>query len=101
MVQDAIKADSDLVTVRKKCKEIVTYFHHSAKAMDKIREIQKQVGAPENKLIQEVESRWNSTYYMFEKILQQHQAVHGQEYYVSNSSRDRHSESCCNYFATL
>ena len=75
VVQEAIKADSALVMVKKKCKDIVAYFHHSAKAMDKLREIQKQVGAPENKLIQEVDTTWNSTFYMFERMLQQHQAV--------------------------
>ena len=77
VVQEAIKADKDLVAVKKKCKEIVTFFHHSTKAMDKLREIQKQVGVPENKLIQEIETRWNSTFYMymFERMLQQHQPV--------------------------
>ena len=104
VVQEAIKADRAVVAVKKKCKEIVTYFHHSAKAMDKLRENQKQVGIPENKLIQEVDTRWNSTFYMFERMLQQHQAVtttlclmdkNAMCFYCSGNG---YSKSCCNYF---
>ena len=37
--------------------------------------VQRQIGIQEKKLIQEVETRWNSTFYMFERIVEQHQAV--------------------------
>ena len=37
--------------------------------------MQCQIKLPEHKLIQEVETRWNSTFYMFERIVEQHQAI--------------------------
>lgn len=61
IVQAGISADTLLAPLKKKCKDIVSFFHHSAKATDKLREVQKQLGIPEGKLIQEVDTRWNST----------------------------------------
>ena len=75
VVSEAIKADTKIHQLRKSCRDIVSFFHHSVKASEKLKEIQLQLGIPENKLIQEVETRWNSTYYMFERITEQHQAI--------------------------
>ena len=75
VVSDAIKADASVHGLKRKCKQIVTFFHHSVKSTEKLKEIQGQLGIPEHKLIQEVETRWNSTYYMFQCITEQHQAV--------------------------
>ena len=41
--------------------------------MDKLKDIQAQL--PDHKLVQEVDTRWNSTFYMFERIIEQHEAV--------------------------
>ena len=75
IVQVGISADTLLAPLKKKCKDIVSFFHHSAKATDKLREVQKQLGISEGKLIQEVDTRWNSTLYMFQRIIEQQQAV--------------------------
>ena len=71
-VSEAIKADTKIHQLRKSCRDIVSFFQHSVKASEKLKEIQLQQGIPENKLIQEVVTRWNSTYYMFERITEQH-----------------------------
>ena len=64
IVQGALKADPTLTALKKTCRNIVTFFHHSAKASDKLNEIQKQLGVAENKLMQDVETRWNSTFHV-------------------------------------
>jgi len=74
VVSEAIKADASVHGLKKKCKQIVT-FHHSVKSTEKLKEIQGQSSIPDHKLIQGVETRWNSTYYMFQCITDQHQAV--------------------------
>ena len=43
--------------------------------MHKLREIQKRLDLPEHKLIQQVETRWNSTYYMMERYMEQNEAI--------------------------
>ena len=75
VVQEAIKNDPTLLLIKKKCKDIVTFFHQSVNAAEKLRVVQRQIGIQEKKLIQAVETRWNSTFYMFERIVEQHQAV--------------------------
>ena len=75
IVKGALEADSKLAALKKKCKDIVTFFHHSSKASEKLTDIQKQLGVPEKKLVQEVDTRWNSTFYMFERMIELHESV--------------------------
>ena len=53
------------------------FFHQSVNVAEKLREVQMQVGIQVKrlKLIQEVKTRWNSSFYMFERLVEQHQAV--------------------------
>ena len=71
VVQEVIKIDPALLLIKKKCKDIVTFFHRSVNDAEKLREIQRQIGLKENKMIQEVETRWNSTFYMLERMVEQ------------------------------
>ena len=58
-----------------RCKNIVTYFHKSCKASDKLSSVQKRLNIDNHKLIQEMETRWNSSYYMLQKIVEQEEAI--------------------------
>uniref|UniRef100_A0A2S2Q5B5 Zinc finger BED domain-containing protein 1 n=1 Tax=Sipha flava TaxID=143950 RepID=A0A2S2Q5B5_9HEMI len=57
----------EIKRVHKKVKNIVEYFKRSTKA--KLKNAQKQMGYPELKLIQDVCTRWNSTYDMFQRCI--------------------------------
>ena len=74
VISETIKTDL-ISAIRKRCRQIVTFFHQSTKATDKLNKIQAQVHVPIHKLIQEVDTRWNSTVYMFERIIEQHETV--------------------------
>ncbi|KAG2462736.1 PASK kinase, partial [Polypterus senegalus] len=54
---------------------IVAFFHHGTKVADNLIEIQKQQKFPEHKLIQAVETKWNSVFYMWERLSEQKEAV--------------------------
>ena len=75
VVSKAIKSDNSVRVVKKKCKQIVTFYHQSVKATEKLKKVQNQLNLPEHKLIQEVDTRWNSTFFMFNRIVEQYDAI--------------------------
>ncbi|XP_039862989.1 zinc finger BED domain-containing protein 4-like [Simochromis diagramma] len=56
------------------CK-IVGHFKHSALASSRLKDIQLQVNQPARRLQQEVQTRWNSTFYMTQTLIEQKQAL--------------------------
>ena len=75
IVKGALEADLKLTALKRKSKDIVAFFHHSSKASKKHTDIQKQIEVPEKKLIQDVDTRWNSTCHMFERMIELHESV--------------------------
>lgn len=59
-----IKNDTTVNQFCQKVKNIVTYFKHSVVAADELRALSNL------KLIQSVETRWNSTYDMLERFIE-------------------------------
>ncbi len=57
------------------CKRIATHFHHSSKSSYILKQKQNSLGHKELCIIQEVPTRWNSSYYMVQGILQQQQPL--------------------------
>ena len=57
------------------CRSIVGHFKHSSVAYHKLALIQENLDLPKHKLKQDVSTRWNSTLYMVESILEQKMAL--------------------------
>jgi hypothetical protein len=51
-------------------RKLVTYFHHSCIATEKLNEFQRMSNLQERRLVQDVKTRWNSTYDMLLSILE-------------------------------
>lgn len=62
---------------------IVTTFNHSQPAQEKLQLIQTELNVPKHKLIQDVSTRWNSTFYVVERLLEQKRAI---SLYISDNS---------------
>ena len=73
-VQAGLRLSSVSVVVAR-ARKIVGHFKHSCVASTALLDKQKALKLPEHKLIQEVITRWNSTFEMLECILEQQTAI--------------------------
>ncbi|XP_029942702.1 zinc finger BED domain-containing protein 1-like, partial [Salarias fasciatus] len=64
-----------LTSIRHKARNIVTYFRSSTTAKEKLAQVQQQMGRPTLKLINEVPTRWNSTYQMLSRLHDEREPV--------------------------
>jgi hypothetical protein len=74
-IQDAFEEQEIINGILAKCRSIVTHFKHSSQSYAKLSNIQKLHNFKQHKLIQEVSTRWNSTYYMIERLYEQKSAL--------------------------
>uniref|UniRef100_A0A803THY3 BED-type domain-containing protein n=1 Tax=Anolis carolinensis TaxID=28377 RepID=A0A803THY3_ANOCA len=68
---------ANIALLIERCRKIAGYFHRSIKAARQLRERQSLEGLLQHKLLQDVSTRWNSTYKMLERMVEQQKAVHG------------------------
>jgi len=73
-IDDALK-ENNMNSLLKKCRSFVTHYNHSNKAWERLQQIQCRLKLPNHKLIQMVETRWNSVYLMLERIIEQREAI--------------------------
>lgn len=71
-VYESQRATKDVVH---RIRKIVAHFHRSGKATEELHRIQASLNLPKHKLIQDVETRWNSTYYMLKRFIEQRAAI--------------------------
>ena len=78
-LQLAVNAGLSLAMLKRlsgMCRKIVGHFKHSAVAMGALRERQKSMNIPQHCLIQDVTTRSNSTYFMYERLAEQRWAIY-------------------------
>ncbi|KAI4455847.1 zinc finger bed domain-containing protein 4 [Holotrichia oblita] len=73
-INAAMKMDS-VAEILTKCRRIVSHFNHSGLAQTKLCALQKELSLPQHQLVQDVSTRWNSSYYMLSRLLEQKRVV--------------------------
>lgn len=63
---------SDMIA---RIKRVVTHFNHSALAYDRLPKIQEDLNLPKKKLVQDVPTRYNSTFYLLQRLLEMKNAI--------------------------
>ena len=56
-------------------RKIVGHFRHLSSATSRLHEIQEELSLPKHQLKQDVVTRWNSTYHMLDRLLEQNRAI--------------------------
>ncbi|XP_047532135.1 E3 SUMO-protein ligase ZBED1-like [Vanessa atalanta] len=67
VLQDSVEIFNDSLT---KVKKIVAFFHKSTSASEKLNQQQVLKNKTPKRLIQSVDTRWNSTYFMIKRIIE-------------------------------
>lgn len=70
ILKEGLKAQETVMIAIAKCKKMATHFHHSNTAQDELKGLQIRLNQQPLKIIQECATRWNSTFYMLERILE-------------------------------
>ena len=60
-VEDGLKSQPEITAVIDKFRAIVSVFHHSTVLTESLKKAQDTLGIPEEKLVADVRTRWNST----------------------------------------
>lgn len=75
IVQAALKTESNLID---KIKTIISHFHKSSNSHQKLMQYQKNIGIKDpKKLVQDVSTRWKSTFYMVERFVELEDSIRG------------------------
>ena len=75
IVTNSIPEVPEVEQIIQSAKNIISFFHQSSKASDKLQTVQTQQNLQQQKLIQHVETWWNSVFFMLEHLVEQDPAV--------------------------
>lgn len=73
-IEESLKSQPEILQMIATARRIVTHFNHSGLAEQKLKSIQQELNLPNHQLVQDVSTRWNSTYYLMERLLEQKRA---------------------------
>ncbi len=66
-------------------RKLVGHYKHSNLSFQTLKQMQAQLGVPQHSLIQDEPTRWNSSFYMLQRLIEQVLNVHAQSNYVLSS----------------
>ncbi|XP_066524358.1 zinc finger BED domain-containing protein 4 [Hoplias malabaricus] len=75
IVNEAIKSQRMVQNLLSIARKICERVHRSSKAKEKLAELQKAYNLPENQLVQDVPSKWKTSYFMLERLVEQKKAI--------------------------
>ena len=75
VVHDGVLSHIAVIDILSSCRKIVGHFRYSCLAYSRLRVIQENLGLPQHRLMQDEPTRWNSSPYMLQRILEQKMAL--------------------------
>ncbi|KAL7840048.1 hypothetical protein AOLI_G00253710, partial [Acnodon oligacanthus] len=75
IVKKSLAQTAELEEIRTRARRPAGYFKSSTTAKEKLCEVQEQMGKPKHKLIREVDTRWNSTFSVLQRLYEPRQPL--------------------------
>ena len=75
VVKDSILVQRSVIDMSSRCRKIVGHFKHSSLAIGHLHSIQNRLSLAKHKLIQDEPTRWDSSYYMLQRLVEQCRAI--------------------------
>ncbi|XP_063219191.1 zinc finger BED domain-containing protein 4-like [Bacillus rossius redtenbacheri] len=75
VVNNSVLKQRNVHDMCSRAKKVVGHFHHSVLATKKLAEFQQQNSLPKNRLKQDEPTRWDSTFFMLQRLFEQRKAV--------------------------
>ena len=70
-INDAVSEIEGMISMIAKCKKIVSHYHHCIQSSQLLYAQQRQLKRDERGLIMSVSTRWNSDYYMVQRLMEE------------------------------
>ena len=75
VIKDCIMTQRAVIDMLARSRKIVGHFKHSHLAVERLHSIQKQLNLPEHRLMQDEPTRWDSTYNLLDRLVEQRRAI--------------------------
>ncbi|XP_077025324.1 zinc finger BED domain-containing protein 4 [Tamandua tetradactyla] len=75
VVSEAIKSQRMVQNVLSAARKVCERVHRSPRAREKLAELQREYNLPQHHLLQDVPSRWSTSFHMLERLIEQKRAV--------------------------
>ncbi|XP_008832936.1 zinc finger BED domain-containing protein 4 [Nannospalax galili] len=75
IVSEAIKSQRMVQNLLSIARKLCERVHRSPRAREKLAELQKEYALPQHQLIQDVPSKWSTSFHMLERLIEQKRAV--------------------------
>ncbi|GBP75483.1 Zinc finger BED domain-containing protein 4 [Eumeta japonica] len=75
VLNESIKAQVEVLDMIATGRHLVIHFNHSDLAQEKLLVIPKELNLPQNQLVQDINTRGNSNFYMARRLLEQKRAI--------------------------
>jgi len=75
VIKDCIMTQCTVIDMLARSRKIVGHFRHSHLAVEHLNSIQKQLNLPKHRLVQDEPTRWDSTYYLLDCLVEQRRAI--------------------------
>ena len=75
VINDGVLSQRIVIDMLATSRKIVGHFRRSTLAYSRLRNIQENLGLPIHRLIQDEPTRWNSTFYMLQRLMEQKMAL--------------------------